>query len=92
MFLAIILNLALLQRQEVDLICSSLENAVASIGGFTVGSTFIVDHQRLSGLGYCFSASAPPLLAQAAICALDRFESNRNMFKELNDCSTKLDK
>lgn len=75
----------------MDLICSSLENSVGSIGGFSVGSTFIVDHQRLSGLGYCFSASAPPLLAQAAISALDRFESDPAIFKELNKCCEKLD-
>lgn len=68
---------------EVDLISSSLEHAVASVGGFCVGSSFIVEHQRLSGLGYCFSASLPPLLTQAAITALDIFESEPNIFKEL---------
>lgn len=79
-----------MQREEIDLICASLENAVGSIGGFSVGSTFIVDHQRLSGLGYCFSASAPPLLAQAAISALDHFEENPEMFNELNECCRKM--
>lgn len=33
-----------------------------------------MDHQRLSGLGYCFSASLPPFLATAAIGALDALE------------------
>ncbi|XP_031623394.1 serine palmitoyltransferase 1 [Contarinia nasturtii] len=74
-----------INRDEVDLICSTLENAIGSIGGFSVGTTFIVDHQRLSGLGYCFSASAPPLLAQAAIAALDHFENEPEMFTELNE-------
>lgn len=55
-----------------------------------MGSTFIVDHQRLSGLGYCFSASAPPLLAQAAIEVLNHFESHPEMFEELNAVSRKL--
>lgn len=77
-------------RKEVDLICSSLENSVASIGGFCVGSTFIVEHQRLSGLGYCFSASAPPSLTRAAITALDLFENQPQMFQELNDVCVKL--
>ena len=36
----------------------------------------IVDHQRLSGLGYCFSASLPPFLATAAIGALDVLEKD----------------
>ena len=33
-----------------------------------------MDHQRLSGLGYCFSASLPPYLATGAICALQRMQ------------------
>ena len=44
------------------------------MGGFCAGSREIVDHQRLSGLGYCFSASLPPYLATAAIGALDILE------------------
>ncbi len=50
--------------------CSATGNALASVGGFCAGEREIVDHQRLSGLGYCFSASLPPLLATAALGAL----------------------
>jgi serine palmitoyltransferase len=78
-------------KTEVDLISASLENAVESIGGFCVGSHFIVEHQRLSGLGYCFSASQPPLLTQAAISALDIFEKEPKIFAELNDVCEKVD-
>lgn len=47
-----------------------------------------MEHQRLSGLGYCFSASLPPLLAQAAITALDTFENDPKMFEHLQEtCS-----
>jgi serine palmitoyltransferase len=45
------------------------------VGGFCAGDREIVDHQRLSGLGYCFSASLPPFLATAAIGALDILEA-----------------
>lgn len=38
-------------------------------------------------LGYCFSASAPPLLTQAAISALDRFEAEPQIFQSLNNCA-----
>lgn len=89
------------------MICGSLEWAVGSIGGFCVGTSFVTDHQRLSGLGingffhllnfynliiflyigYCFSASAPPLLTQAAISALDRFEAEPQIFNTLNNCA-----
>ena len=79
-------------KYEVDLICSSLEGSVESVGGFCVGSHFIVEHQRLSGLGYCFSASQPPLLTQAAISALEVFERDPKIFGQLNDASEKVDK
>ena len=35
---------------EVDLVMASLENAIASTGGFCVGRSFVVAHQRLSGM------------------------------------------
>ncbi|KAL9917284.1 serine palmitoyltransferase 1-like [Glossina fuscipes fuscipes] len=69
---------------EVDLM------AMGSIGGFCVGSHFIVEHQRLSGVAYCFSASLPPMLAQAAISALNRFEKDPQIFAELQDTSRLL--
>lgn len=39
-------------------------NALACIGGFCAGERDMVDHQRLSGLGYIFSATSPPYTAQ----------------------------
>nr|UVW99770.1 serine palmitoyltransferase 1 [Nephotettix cincticeps] len=71
-------------RSEVDLIMASLENSLGSIGGFCVGSSFIVDHQRLSGLGYCFSASLPPLLVMAAMEALSSVDQHPEMLDRLN--------
>lgn len=56
--------------EEVDLVMGTLEAAIGSIGGYAAGRSFVVDHQRLSGSGYCFSASQPPLLAVAATKAL----------------------
>jgi len=44
---------------DIDLISAELERGIGSIGGFCAGSTFVIDHQRLSGSGYCFSASLP---------------------------------
>jgi hypothetical protein len=52
----------------------AIGNALGSVGGFCAGEREIVDHQRLSGLGYCFSASLPPFLATAAIAALEVLE------------------
>jgi serine palmitoyltransferase len=86
-----ITELLCVDKEEVDLISASLEHSVESIGGFCVGSHFIVEHQRLSGLGYCFSASQPPFLTQAAISALDVFESEPKIFHQLNDIAEKVD-
>ncbi|PRW20998.1 long chain base biosynthesis 1-like [Chlorella sorokiniana] len=61
--------------EDVEIVGGSMGNSLASIGGFCAGDREIVDHQRLSGLGYCFSASLPPFLATAGICALDVLES-----------------
>ncbi|KAJ7386617.1 Serine palmitoyltransferase 1 [Desmophyllum pertusum] len=71
--------------KEVDLISVSMENSLATIGGFCCGTSFVVDHQRLSGAGYCFSASLPPMLASAAIEGLNIIEQKPEMFGELNE-------
>jgi serine palmitoyltransferase len=55
---------------EVDIICASMSNAVASVGGFCVGNHEIVQHQRLSSSAYCYSASLPPYISQASTTAL----------------------
>ncbi|KAJ8713730.1 hypothetical protein PYW07_014100 [Mythimna separata] len=77
-------------RDEIDLIVGSLEHSFATIGGFCAGTHFMVEHQRLSGLGYCFSASLPPMLTQAAISALDIIESKPVILEELSEISKKL--
>lgn len=79
-------------RHEIDLIVGSLEHSFATVGGFCAGTNFIVEHQRLSGLGYCFSASLPPMLTQAAISALDILEDRPYIIEELNEISKKLNK
>ncbi|XP_056146717.1 serine palmitoyltransferase 1 [Lampris incognitus] len=70
---------------HIDLISANMENAVASIGGFCCGRSFVIDHQRLSGQGYCFSASLPPMLAAAAIEALDIMEEDPDIFTVLKE-------
>lgn len=86
-----LLELLCVDKKEVDLISASLEHAVESIGGFCVGTHFICEHQRLSGMGYIFSASLPPLLTQAAISALNVFEHEPRIFEQLNDIAVMVD-
>ncbi|KAL4530227.1 hypothetical protein Ndes2437B_g03737 [Nannochloris sp. 'desiccata'] len=59
-----------LNADDVEIVAASLGNSLATIGGFCAGDREIVDHQRLSGAGYCFSASLPPYLASAGTAAL----------------------
>lgn len=59
---------------DVEIVTLSLENAFGSVGGICIGDEEVVDHQRLSGAGYCFSASAPPFTASAAIVALETLQ------------------
>lgn len=69
----------------------SLEGSMGSIGGFCVGASIVIEHQRLSGLGYCFSASLPPFLSHISIYALNIFEKNPDMFSTLKAVSTEVD-
>lgn len=74
--------------EDIDMIAVSLEFACASYGGFCAGSSFVIDHQRLSGLGYCFSASLPPLQAAYAYRALKQIEKKPELLKSLKENCT----
>uniref|UniRef100_H2ZH95 Serine palmitoyltransferase 1 n=1 Tax=Ciona savignyi TaxID=51511 RepID=H2ZH95_CIOSA len=76
--------------EKVDMICGSLEYSLASTGGFCCGSEYIITHQRLSGLGYVFSASLPPLLARAAIEAIDIMQEQHDLFSQLKSKAVKF--
>lgn len=73
------------------MIIGSLEGSLGSIGGFCVGASVVIEHQRLSGLGYCFSASLPPFLSQISIAALDGFDRDPKVFAELRRISGIVD-
>lgn len=54
-----------------------------------MGTSFVIEHHRLSGLGYCFSASLPPLLTVAATTAIDLLDNDSNLIERLkNNCKT----
>jgi len=61
--------------ESVDVFVGSLSTTLASVGGFVVGTQEVSDHQRLSGAGYCFSASTPPALCATATQALALMKS-----------------
>jgi 7-keto-8-aminopelargonate synthetase-like enzyme len=68
---------------DAEITTIALENSIGSIGGVTVGNEEVVDHQRLSGAGYCFSASAPPFTASAAVASLRILEERPDLVQTL---------
>ena len=68
---------------DAEITTIALENAIGSIGGVTVGNEEVVDHQRLSGAGYCYSASAPPFTASAAVTSLRILEERPELVQRL---------
>ena len=48
------------------MIVGSVSNSLCSAGGFCAGSKVIVDHQRINGTAFVFSAAMPPALAVGA--------------------------
>ncbi|CAM6110185.1 unnamed protein product [Calypogeia fissa] len=68
---------------KVDILTAAMGHSLASIGGFCTGSDKVVDHQRLSGAGYAFSASLPPYLASGALTAIKIIEQNPDLLVNL---------
>ena len=75
---------------EVEIRIISMDTTLASCGGICVGTREIVDHQRLSGAGYCFSASSPPFFSGAATVALEIMEKNPGLLAKLHSNANKL--
>lgn len=75
---------------DVEIIMIAMDTTLASVGGVCIGSSDIVDHQRLSGAGYCFSAAAPPFLSTVAIEALRIMENEPELLEALSDNAAAL--
>jgi 7-keto-8-aminopelargonate synthetase-like enzyme len=80
--------------KKVDILIGSLEVAVAGVGGFCAGRRSLIDHQRLAGAGYCYSASSPPSSCSAAKVTMDGFSSEESVGRrdKLQACAGKLHK
>jgi serine palmitoyltransferase len=68
---------------EIDMIVSSLSTTLASCGGFCAGTKDVVDHQRLSGLSYCYSAAMPAMMAVASLEGLGELQKNPQVLIKL---------
>jgi 7-keto-8-aminopelargonate synthetase-like enzyme len=75
---------------HVDAIIGSLEHAAAVVGGFCAGRGDLIEHQRLAGAGYCFSASCPPAacsMASATVMDLIDGDSSERLAKLKSNAS-----
>ena len=77
---------------DVEMILLAMDTSLASVGGVCVGSREIVDHQRLSGAGYCFSAAGPPFLSASASEALRLMIATPKLLQDLKTASGALTK
>ena len=54
------------QATQIYMLVGSVANGLNSSGGFCAGSHIVVDHQRINGTSFVFSAAVPALLAVSA--------------------------
>ncbi|KAF9310690.1 serine palmitoyltransferase component [Podila horticola] len=73
--------------RDVDMIVGSMANTLSGAGGFCAGAKEVVDHQRLSGQAFVFSASIPAMLTVCASEAIRILETSQGekLLKVLQD-------
>ena len=81
-----------LEPRQIDVLVGTMENSLASVGGFCAGPDWVVAHQRLSGSGYCFSASLPAYATTAAIAAIDVIDAQPSRLANLHAASAAMHK
>eukprot|EP01116_Phalansterium_solitarium_P020533 TRINITY_DN6097_c0_g1_i1.p1 TRINITY_DN6097_c0_g1~~TRINITY_DN6097_c0_g1_i1.p1 ORF type:complete len:526 (-),score=203.93 TRINITY_DN6097_c0_g1_i1:203-1780(-) len=78
--------------RSVEIITGDLASTVGSVGGFCLGSTAIIYHQRLNGPGYVYSASLPALLTRAATTGFDMLDEQPQLVDRLRNNTAALHK
>lgn len=76
--------------RKIDILSVTLDASIGSVGGICAGSYQIVDHQRLSGVGYVFSASSPPYTCVAALEALNIISNENHRSANVRENSRKM--
>jgi len=70
---------------RIDMLIGSVAIGLASCGGFCAGSEEVVNHQRINGLSFVFSAAMPALLSVSGSEAISLFRSTPSIFTQLQD-------
>ncbi|KAF9052215.1 serine palmitoyltransferase [Hymenopellis radicata] len=70
---------------KVDMLIGSVAIGLCAAGGFCAGTQFVVEHQRINGPGFVFSASMPPLLAVSGSEGINILRSSPSILESLHD-------
>ncbi|KIL66694.1 hypothetical protein M378DRAFT_74949 [Amanita muscaria Koide BX008] len=70
---------------KIDMLIGSIAIGLLSCGGFCAGSEEVINHQRINGLSFVFSASMPALLSVCASEAINTFRNTPSIFTQLQD-------
>ncbi|KAI0703052.1 serine palmitoyltransferase [Cytidiella melzeri] len=70
---------------QVDMLVGSLANGLTACGGFCAGTRVVVNHQRINGTSFVFSASMPPLLSVVASIGISILRSTPSILNTLQD-------
>jgi len=73
------------QASKVDMLLGSCATGLASAGGFCAGSRTVVDHQRINGPSFVFSAAMPALLAVSASEGINILRNTPSIFETLQE-------
>ncbi|KAF9584739.1 serine palmitoyltransferase component [Lunasporangiospora selenospora] len=78
--------------KEIDMIVGSMAHSFSAAGGFCAGAKEVIDHQRLSGQAFVFSAAIPAMLTVCASEAINILEDESmggtKLLKDLHDNAT----
>ncbi|BFZ53729.1 serine palmitoyltransferase component [Savitreella phatthalungensis] len=71
--------------REIDMLVGSLSTSFCSGGGFCAGSVEVVEHQRITGASYVFSAAMPAMLAVAVSDSINLVRQDPSLFSRLQE-------
>lgn len=70
---------------EVDMIVGTLAGAMCTGGGFCAASEEVVEHQRISGAAYVFSAALPAIVSTTVSEIINIMQGNPEMLVTLRE-------
>ncbi|KAF8314084.1 serine palmitoyltransferase [Clavulina sp. PMI_390] len=69
---------------QVDMIVGAMSHSLNATGGFCAGSRVAVEHQRINGTAFVFSASMPIMLAMAASEGIAKLTTTPSILTDLH--------